>query len=56
VFGALGRLPVAGDRVTAHGATFTVKELEGRRIETLAVKVVGAGERQRADEHQERRI
>jgi CBS domain containing-hemolysin-like protein len=43
VFGALGRLPVAGDRVTSHGATFTVKELEGRRIETLAVKVAAAG-------------
>lgn len=38
VFGALGRLPVVGDRVTAHGATFTVKELDGRRIETLAVR------------------
>ncbi len=42
VFGTLGRLPVAGDRVTAHGATFTVKELDGRRIETLAVKVPGS--------------
>ncbi|HVA58158.1 MAG: hemolysin family protein [Gemmatimonadaceae bacterium] len=41
VFGVLGRLPVAGDRVTAAGATFTVKELDGRRIETLAVKVAG---------------
>ncbi|HEY5219899.1 MAG TPA: hemolysin family protein [Gemmatimonadaceae bacterium] len=39
VFGALGRLPVAGDRVTAAGATFTVVQLDGRRIETLAVKV-----------------
>ena len=48
VFGALGRLPVAGDRVTAHGATFTVKELEGRRIETLAVKVVGVEEKKAA--------
>ena len=41
VFGALGRLPVVGDRVTAGGATFTVKALDGRRIETLAVKVPG---------------
>ena len=41
VFGALGRLPVVGDRVTAAGATFTVKEMDGRRIETLAVKVAG---------------
>ena len=44
VFGALGRLPVVGDRVTAGGATFTVKALDGRRIETLAVKVPGTGE------------
>ncbi|MDE3171825.1 MAG: HlyC/CorC family transporter [Gemmatimonadota bacterium] len=42
VFGALGRLPVVGDRITAHGAAFTVRELDGRRIETLAVKVTGA--------------
>ncbi|HEX8726914.1 MAG TPA: hemolysin family protein [Gemmatimonadaceae bacterium] len=48
VFGALGRLPVVGDRVTAHGATFTVKELEGRRIETLAVKVTGIEEKKPA--------
>lgn len=41
VFGVLGRLPVAGDRITAHGASFTVKELEGRRIETLAVEIAG---------------
>jgi magnesium and cobalt exporter, CNNM family len=43
VFGTLGRLPVVGDRVTAHGATFTVQQLEGRRIETLAVKVATSG-------------
>ncbi len=43
VFGALGRLPVVGDRVTAHGATFTVRRLDGRRIETLGVKISGGG-------------
>ncbi len=48
VFGALGRLPVAGDRVTAHGATFTVKELDGRRIDTLAVKPAGAEDKKPA--------
>ena len=37
VFGALGRLPVVGDRVTASHAVFTVREMDGRRIETLAV-------------------
>lgn len=39
VFGALGRLPAPGDRVTAGGATFTVREMEGRRIETLALEL-----------------
>ena len=37
VFGTLGRLPSVGDRVTVNGAVFTVREMEGRRIETLAV-------------------
>jgi len=45
VFGALGRLPVVGDRVTAGGAVFTVREMEGRRIETLAVDLHTAGDR-----------
>ena len=45
VFGALGRLPVVGDRVTAGGAVFTVREMEGRRIETLAVDLHSAGDR-----------
>jgi len=39
VFGALGRLPIVGDRVTAGGATFTVREMDGRRVESLAVDV-----------------
>jgi CBS domain containing-hemolysin-like protein len=38
VFGALGRLPVAGDRVEAGGATWTVRAMEGRRIATLALE------------------
>ena len=37
VFGSLGRLPVVGDRVTAGGAGFVVREMDGRRIETVAV-------------------
>lgn len=37
VFGVLGRLPQSGDRVIAGGAIFSVKSMEGRRIETLAV-------------------
>lgn len=38
VFGALGRLPVVGDRVTAEGATFVVRRMDGRRIEVLALE------------------
>jgi CBS domain containing-hemolysin-like protein len=45
VFGALGRLPVVGDRLTAGGAVFTVREMDGRRIETLAVDLHAAGDR-----------
>jgi CBS domain containing-hemolysin-like protein len=45
VFGVLGRLPVVGDRVTAGYAVFTVKEMDGRRIETLAVDLHSAGDR-----------
>ncbi|MGI8547014.1 MAG: hemolysin family protein [Gemmatimonadaceae bacterium] len=37
VFGALGRLPAIGDHVVAGGATFTVVEMEGRKIDTLAM-------------------
>ena len=37
VFGSLGRLPVVGDRVTAGGAVFVVREMDGRRIETVAL-------------------
>jgi CBS domain containing-hemolysin-like protein len=48
IFGVLGRLPVVGDRVTAGGAVFTVREMDGRRIETLAVDLHSAGDR-RAD-------
>ena len=45
VFGVLGRLPAVGDRITAGGAVFTVREMEGRRIETLAVDLHSAGDR-----------
>jgi putative hemolysin len=42
VFGALGRLPVTGDRVVAHGAQFVVRTMEGRRIGELSVKLASA--------------
>jgi len=51
VFGALGRLPVAGDRVTAGGAIFTVREMDGRRIESLAVDLHSAGDRRERTRH-----
>ena len=39
VFGVLGRLPVAGDRVTGGGASYLVKEMDGRRIKLLAIEL-----------------
>ena len=43
VFGSLGRLPVVGDRVVAGGAGFLVRQMDGRRIETIAVELHRAG-------------
>ncbi|HJU89139.1 MAG TPA: hemolysin family protein [Gemmatimonadaceae bacterium] len=43
VFGTLGRVPMAGDSVTAGGATFTVRAMDGRRIALLAVELVKTG-------------
>jgi CBS domain containing-hemolysin-like protein len=37
VFGVLGRLPQTGDRIHGGGATFTVREMDGRRIKTVAM-------------------
>ena len=51
VFGALGRLAVVGDRITAGGAVFTVREMDGRRIDSLTVDLHSAGDR-RAKERQ----
>ena len=45
IFGALGRLPVVGDRVSSGGAVFTVTAMDGRRIETVAVDLHTAGDR-----------
>jgi CBS domain containing-hemolysin-like protein len=38
IFGTLGRVPRVGDRVAAGGATFTVRSVDGRRAEQIAVK------------------
>jgi CBS domain containing-hemolysin-like protein len=48
VFGALGRLPVPGDRVTSGGAVFTVHAMDGRRIDMLSVDLHSAGDRRGA--------
>jgi CBS domain containing-hemolysin-like protein len=53
VFGSLGRLPVPGDRVTSGGAAFTVKTMDGRRIESLAVDLHSVGDR-RGKEREEK--
>ena len=45
VFGVLGRLPNVGDRVMAGGAIFTVREMDGRRIGSLAVDLHSLGDR-----------
>jgi CBS domain containing-hemolysin-like protein len=47
VFGALGRLPQMGDRVTAGNAVFVVREMEHRRIESVAVDLHSAGDRRK---------
>jgi CBS domain containing-hemolysin-like protein len=41
VFGALGRLPLVSDRVSGGGASFVVRAMDGRRIETLALEKPG---------------
>jgi CBS domain containing-hemolysin-like protein len=38
VFGALGRLPVAGDRLTVGDTTFVVRDMDGRKIDSLGVE------------------
>jgi CBS domain containing-hemolysin-like protein len=45
VFGILGRLPQVADRVIAGGAIFTVKSMEGRKIDTLCVDLHSLGDR-----------
>ncbi|HET9423903.1 MAG TPA: hemolysin family protein [Gemmatimonadaceae bacterium] len=47
VFGKLGRLPTVGDRITAGNAVFTVREMDHRRIDSLAVDLHSAGDRRK---------
>ncbi|MEO8577141.1 MAG: hemolysin family protein [Gemmatimonadales bacterium] len=53
VFGVLGRLPQPGDRVIAGGAIFSVKSMDGRRIDTLAVDLHTMGDRRATDREPE---
>ena len=45
IFGTLGRVPSAGDRVSAGGAVFTVRTMDGRRVDMVAVDLHSAGDR-----------
>jgi CBS domain containing-hemolysin-like protein len=49
VFGTIGRLPVPGDRVAAGNAIFTVRAMDGRRIEALAVDLHSQGDRRETE-------
>lgn len=49
VFGVLGRLPLVGDRVMAGGAIFSVREMDGRKIDTLAVDLHTLGDRRSSE-------
>jgi len=49
IFGALGRVPLVGDRVTSGGAVFVVREMDGRRVESLSVDLHSAGDRREAE-------
>jgi putative hemolysin len=49
LFGVLGRLPQVGDRVMAGGAIFTVREMDGRRIDSLAVDLHSLGDRRSSE-------
>ena len=37
VFGALGRLPIVGDRIAVEGTVLVVREMDGRRIRTVGL-------------------
>ena len=43
LFGAIGRLPKAGDQVAVKGAVFEIVEMDGRRVGTLRVIRRGTG-------------
>ncbi len=53
VFGVLGRVPQPGDRVIAGGAIFTVRSMEGRKIDTLAVDLHSVGDRRTTEREQQ---
>jgi CBS domain containing-hemolysin-like protein len=52
VFGQLGRLPQAGDEISHDGLVFRVEEVEGQRIDKLAVTFERRREERERDEAQ----
>jgi CBS domain containing-hemolysin-like protein len=50
VFGQLGRAPEPGDDVSFNGVRFDVIEVEGNRIEKIAVEFVERPEPRRSPE------
>ncbi|WP_428565865.1 MAG: hemolysin family protein [Solidesulfovibrio sp. DCME] len=41
LLGRLGRIPAIGDKMTAHGATFEIADMDGRRIDRVLVAADG---------------
>ena len=50
IFGQLGRLPRAGDRVTVSPFTFELMEMDGRRVKTIRLHVAKAEDAQAAED------
>ena len=44
LFGELGRLPKAGDRVVVQGRTFEIAEMDGRRVKSVRFVGTQAGQ------------
>lgn len=49
IFGALGRLPVVGDSITADGAQLSVESMDGRRVERVLIVPASKGAREDHD-------
>jgi CBS domain containing-hemolysin-like protein len=49
LFGQLGRLPKAGDRVTLEPLVFEIAEMDGRRVESVLVRTTGETREERGE-------